>query len=96
MVAANNIFSDLLQSHFSVHGDSESHQAFDAPTYRIPELAGRAPVACGNCAEAKTQCDKQFPCGRCARRKLKCVLTPKRTAQKVGSPTLKTHPFHEY
>jgi hypothetical protein len=38
----------------------------------VPPVAGRTPIACINCASAKTGCDKRVPCSRCAEKNLPC------------------------
>lgn len=49
----------------------------------IPTVAGRTPIACLNCASAKTGCDKRVPCSRCADKSLPCSARFARRSSKL-------------
>jgi hypothetical protein len=49
----------------------------------VPTVAGRTPIACQNCANAKTGCDKRVPCSRCAEKNLPCAARFARRTSKV-------------
>lgn len=49
-----------------------------------PAIAGRTPIACQNCANAKTGCDKGVPCSRCAEKKLPCAARFARRSSKAA------------
>ena len=50
----------------------------------IPTVAGRTPIACQNCANAKTGCDKRVPCSRCAEKNLPCAARFARRSSKAA------------
>ncbi len=50
----------------------------------VPTVAGRTPIACQNCANAKTGCDKQVPCSRCAEKGLDCEARFARRSSKAA------------
>lgn len=50
----------------------------------VPTIAGRTPIACQNCANAKTGCDKQVPCHRCAEKNLSCAPRFARRSSKAA------------
>jgi Zn(2)-Cys(6) binuclear cluster domain-containing protein len=50
----------------------------------VPTVAGRTPIACQNCASAKTGCDKRVPCSRCAEKSLPCAARFARRASKAA------------
>lgn len=50
----------------------------------VPTVAGRTPIACQNCASAKTGCDKRVPCSRCAEKKLPCAARFARRSSKAA------------
>lgn len=50
----------------------------------VPTVAGRTPIACQNCASAKTGCDKRVPCSRCAEKGLACAARFARRASKAA------------
>lgn len=56
-------------------------------TGSIPSVAGRTPIACLNCASAKTGCDKTVPCSRCAEKNLSCEA---RFARRSGKGSLRS------
>jgi hypothetical protein len=50
----------------------------------VPTIAGRTPIACQNCANAKTGCDKRVPCSRCAEKNLPCAARFARRSSKAA------------
>lgn len=50
----------------------------------LPTIAGRNPIACQNCANAKTGCDKRVPCSRCAEKNLPCAARFARRSSKAA------------
>ncbi|KAI1424082.1 hypothetical protein F5Y12DRAFT_797431 [Xylaria sp. FL1777] len=72
---------DLLQRHHATY-----HMARDPmePTPGgAPTTAGRTQIACLNCAQAKTGCDKQTPsCTRCREKGLQCEVRYARRSTK--------------
>jgi len=50
----------------------------------VPTVAGRTPIACQNCANAKTGCDKRVPCNRCADKNLPCSARFARRSSKAA------------
>lgn len=50
----------------------------------LPPSAGRTPIACLNCANAKTGCDKKVPCTRCADKNLPCEARFARRSSKAA------------
>lgn len=50
----------------------------------VPTVAGRTPIACQNCANAKTGCDKRVPCARCAEKNLPCAARFARRSSKAA------------
>lgn len=82
---------DLLQRHYSTY-----HEVRD-PANPLPSGAltapGRTPIACQNCANAKTGCDKQVPCTRCQEKKLACEARfARRTSKAARAARLPTLP----
>ena len=73
---------DLLQRHHTTY-----HEARD-PMEPLPggaaPVAGRTPIACQNCANAKTGCDKKVPCTRCAEKNLPCEARFARRSSKAA------------
>ena len=51
----------------------------------VPTIAGRTPIACQNCANAKTGCDKRVPCARCAEKNLPCAARFARRSSKAAA-----------
>lgn len=51
----------------------------------VPAIVGRTPIACLNCASAKTGCDKTVPCSRCAEKNLPCEARFARRQAKMGA-----------
>lgn len=75
------ISRDLLQRHYATY-----HEIRDPslpPPTNIPAVAGRTPIACLNCASAKTGCDKRVPCSRCADKSLPCAARFARRSSKL-------------
>ncbi|KAK3906749.1 hypothetical protein C8A05DRAFT_29403 [Staphylotrichum tortipilum] len=75
--------TDLLQRHYTTY-----HEARD-PIEPLqgggsPSVAGRTPIACQNCANAKTGCDKGAPCGRCTEKNLPCETRFARRSYKAA------------
>lgn len=50
----------------------------------VPAVSGRTPIACQNCATAKTGCDKRVPCSRCAEKGLPCEARYARRSMKAA------------
>lgn len=50
----------------------------------VAPVAGRTPIACQNCANAKTGCDKKVPCTRCAEKNLACEARFARRSSKAA------------
>lgn len=50
----------------------------------VPAVSGRTPIACQNCATAKTGCDKRVPCSRCAEKALPCEARYARRSMKAA------------
>ena len=50
----------------------------------MPTVPGRTPIACQNCANAKTGCDKRVPCSRCAEKNLPCSARYARRSSKAA------------
>ncbi|KAF2204099.1 hypothetical protein GQ43DRAFT_204711 [Delitschia confertaspora ATCC 74209] len=71
---------DLLQRHqghvHALNRDNPDGQQPSSDT--IARSAGRNPIACTNCANSKTKCDRGDPCKRCLTRNLKCEHRDKR------------------
>ncbi|KAI9734040.1 MAG: hypothetical protein M1818_006978 [Claussenomyces sp. TS43310] len=73
---------DLLQRHHSTYHevkDPTQPQSANPPT-----IAGRTPIACINCANAKAGCDKVVPCTRCTDKNLPCAARFARRATKAS------------
>lgn len=51
----------------------------------VPTIPGRTPIACQNCANAKTGCDKRVPCSRCAEKGLACSARFARRSSKAAT-----------
>ncbi|KAH8671182.1 hypothetical protein BX600DRAFT_434305 [Xylariales sp. PMI_506] len=72
---------DLLQRHHSTYHEA---QPIEPPAGCVPTVAGRTPIACLNCARAKTGCDKQVPCARCKDKNLECTARYARRSSKAA------------
>ncbi|KAI1639939.1 hypothetical protein F4809DRAFT_20387 [Biscogniauxia mediterranea] len=73
---------DLLQRHYSTY--HEARDPMEPLPGGVPTVAGRTPIACLNCAQAKTGCDKQVPCARCRDKNLKCEARFARRSSKAA------------
>ncbi|KAH8194391.1 hypothetical protein TruAng_011440 [Truncatella angustata] len=72
---------DLLQRHYSTY--HEAHP-IEPPPGGVPTVAGKTPIACLNCAQAKTGCDKGVPCARCKDKGLPCAARYARRSSKAA------------
>ncbi|KAI5857313.1 hypothetical protein GGS23DRAFT_588108 [Durotheca rogersii] len=73
---------DLLHRHHTTY-----HEVRDPRDSRPGGMAtpmGRTPIACLNCAQAKTGCDKRVPCARCADKNLECHARYARRSTKAA------------
>ncbi|KAL2064533.1 hypothetical protein VTL71DRAFT_3670 [Oculimacula yallundae] len=76
---------DLLQRHhFTYHEAKDPMQVVPGT---VPSIAGRTPIACINCANAKTGCDKAVPCSRCSEKNLPCEA---RFARRSGKASMRS------
>ncbi|OTB09256.1 hypothetical protein M426DRAFT_260553 [Hypoxylon sp. CI-4A] len=73
---------DLLQRHHSTY--HEARDPMEPSPGGVPTVAGRTPIACLNCAQAKTGCDKRVPCARCADKNLECQARFARRSSKAA------------
>ncbi|KAI1462726.1 hypothetical protein F4805DRAFT_7232 [Annulohypoxylon moriforme] len=73
---------DLLQRHHSTY--HEARDPMEPLPGGVPTVAGRTPIACLNCAQAKTGCDKRVPCARCADKNLECQARFARRSSKAA------------
>ncbi|KAK3325192.1 hypothetical protein B0H66DRAFT_113549 [Apodospora peruviana] len=83
---------DLLQRHHSTY--HEARDPMEPLPGGVPTVAGRTPIACQNCASAKTGCDKRVPCGRCSEKNLPCSARFARRSSKAAvraAQALTTH-----
>ena len=68
-----------------------------APTSKVRRTSQRQPLACQQCAKAKTRCDKTVPCSRCRRRGVDCrredVIVSRRSKRVVRPTTTATASF---
>ncbi|KAH7326236.1 hypothetical protein B0I35DRAFT_474907 [Stachybotrys elegans] len=79
---------DLLQRHTMTY-----HEPGDNPDLLLsltPSQPGRNPIACQNCANAKTGCDKRVPCSRCAEKALPCEARFARRSSKAAHRAAQT------
>ncbi|KAL2258266.1 hypothetical protein VTK26DRAFT_8504 [Humicola hyalothermophila] len=74
---------DLLQRHHATY--HEARDPLEPLPGRVPTVPGRTPIACQNCANAKTGCDKRVPCSRCAEKKLPCAARFARRSSKAAA-----------
>ncbi|KAJ4396515.1 hypothetical protein N0V93_000734 [Gnomoniopsis smithogilvyi] len=74
---------DLLQRHHSTY--HEARDPMEPLPGGVPTVAGRTPIACQNCANAKTGCDKRVPCSRCAEKNLPCAARFARRSSKAAA-----------
>ncbi|KAF2795031.1 hypothetical protein K505DRAFT_348910 [Melanomma pulvis-pyrius CBS 109.77] len=77
---------DLLRRHYkTIHVPPRDDD--DPASLRTGVVAiNRIPIACLNCAQSKTKCDKQASCGRCVKRKLTCERRQFRRSSWKGNP----------
>ncbi|KAK4452395.1 hypothetical protein QBC34DRAFT_293744 [Podospora aff. communis PSN243] len=73
---------DLLQRHHSTY--HEARDPMEPLPGGVPTIAGRTPIACQNCANAKTGCDKRVPCSRCSEKNLPCTARFARRSSKAA------------
>ncbi|KAI0017701.1 hypothetical protein F4780DRAFT_754483 [Xylariomycetidae sp. FL0641] len=73
---------DLLQRHHSTY--HERRDPMEPLPGGVPTVAGRTPIACLNCAQAKTGCDKRVPCARCKDKNLSCAARFARRSSKAA------------
>ncbi|OAA61850.1 transcription factor cmr1 [Niveomyces insectorum RCEF 264] len=73
---------DLLQRHHATY--HEARDPMEPLPGGVPTIAGRTPIACQNCANAKTGCDKRVPCSRCAEKNLPCSARFARRSSKAA------------
>ncbi|KAK3327579.1 hypothetical protein B0T19DRAFT_166940 [Cercophora scortea] len=73
---------DLLQRHHTTY--HEARDPMEPLPGGVPTVAGRTPIACQNCANAKTGCDKRVPCSRCAEKNLPCAARFARRSSKAA------------
>ncbi|KAI1467869.1 uncharacterized protein F4812DRAFT_380629 [Daldinia caldariorum] len=73
---------DLLQRHHSTY--HEVRDPMEPIPGGVPTVAGRTPIACLNCAQAKTGCDKRVPCARCSDKNLECQARFARRSSKAA------------
>ncbi|KAI1345076.1 hypothetical protein F5Y15DRAFT_422156 [Xylariaceae sp. FL0016] len=80
--ARRYLISHLLQRHHSTY--HEARDPMDPLPGGVPTVAGRTPIACLNCAQAKTGCDKRVPCARCKDKNLPCAARFARRSSKAA------------
>ncbi|KAL5612255.1 hypothetical protein BROUX41_000204 [Berkeleyomyces rouxiae] len=73
---------DLLQRHHATY--HEVRDPLDPSPNGLPTITGRTPIACQNCANAKTGCDKRVPCSRCTDKNLPCAARFARRSSKAA------------
>ncbi|KAI6363185.1 hypothetical protein MCOR25_005971 [Pyricularia grisea] len=73
---------DLLTRHYQAY--HEARDPMEPIPGSAPPVAGRTPIACQNCANAKTGCDKRVPCSRCAEKNLDCAARYARRSSKAA------------
>ncbi|KAB8293040.1 hypothetical protein EYC80_007402 [Monilinia laxa] len=80
---------DLLQRHHSTY--HEAKDPMEPLPGGVPTVNGRTPIACINCASAKTGCDKRVPCSRCAEKNLPCASRYARRSSKAANRSSSSH-----
>ncbi|CAD6455119.1 0fd24a5c-df01-40a9-8c3e-a138a5a3fed6 [Sclerotinia trifoliorum] len=80
---------DLLQRHHSTY--HEAKDPMEPLPGGVPTVNGRTPIACINCASAKTGCDKRVPCSRCAEKNLPCASRYARRSSKAANRASSSH-----
>ncbi|OIW23648.1 hypothetical protein CONLIGDRAFT_686569 [Coniochaeta ligniaria NRRL 30616] len=78
-------YTDLLQRHIGTY--HQEKVPGDLSAAGPLAVSGRTPIACGNCASAKTGCDKRVPCQRCREKNLECTPRFARRSSKVAART---------
>ncbi|KAI1355176.1 hypothetical protein F5Y01DRAFT_199973 [Xylaria sp. FL0043] len=73
---------DLLQRHHSTYHTVKD--PMEPTPGGVNTTAGRTQIACLNCAQAKTGCDKQSPCTRCREKGLQCEIRYARRSTKLA------------
>lgn len=74
----------MLTRHYTTY--HEAKEQMDRPPGDANALAGRNQIACTNCAQAKTGCDKQMPsCTRCREKNLPCEARYARRSTKAAT-----------
>ncbi|KAI1763600.1 hypothetical protein GGR53DRAFT_364402 [Hypoxylon sp. FL1150] len=73
---------DLLNRHYATY--HEARDPSEPQPGSVPTVAGRTPIACLNCAQAKTGCDKRVPCTRCTDKHLECQARFARRSSKAA------------
>jgi hypothetical protein len=63
----------------------ESRNQSESIARAVHNAPGRTPIACQNCANAKTGCDKRVPCSRCAEKGLPCAARYARRSMKAAA-----------
>lgn len=87
---ANDLITrDLLQRHHSTY--HEAKDPMEPLPGGVPTVNGRTPIACINCASAKTGCDKRVPCSRCAEKNLPCASRYARRSSKAANRASSSH-----
>lgn len=72
----------MLQRHHATY--HEERDPTEPLPGGVPTVAGRTPIACLNCAQAKTGCDKRVPCSRCSDKGLQCEARFARRSSKAA------------
>ncbi|TGO11936.1 hypothetical protein BTUL_0098g00400 [Botrytis tulipae] len=80
---------DLLQRHHSTY--HEAKDPMEPLPGGVPTVNGRTPIACINCASAKTGCDKRVPCSRCSEKNLPCASRYARRSSKAANRSSSSH-----
>ncbi|KAL1870798.1 hypothetical protein VTK73DRAFT_2456 [Phialemonium thermophilum] len=74
---------DLLTRHYSTYHEERTVAGLAGGG--VPTTPGKTPIACQNCANAKTGCDKRVPCSRCAEKNLPCAARFARRSSKAAT-----------
>ncbi|KAK1836289.1 hypothetical protein QBC39DRAFT_326842 [Podospora conica] len=74
---------DLLVRHYTTYHEKQNDN--EPVAGRLATVAGRSPIACQNCATAKTGCDKRAPCTRCTEKGLQCEARFARRSGKTAA-----------
>ncbi|KAK0741171.1 hypothetical protein B0T18DRAFT_374432 [Schizothecium vesticola] len=84
---------DLLVRHHTTYHEARDNN--EPATGRIASVAGRTPIACQNCATAKTGCDKRTPCTRCTEKGLDCEARYARRSGKTAARQAQARTDHQ-